>query len=174
MKRLLLLRHAKAAQDAGEGDHARPLADRGRKDAGHMGHAMDVRGYLPDSVICSTSHRTTQTWDLLSVELAKSPAIEFRKELYLASPRQIVEQVHQTGDGVRSLMVIGHNPGIQECAIRLARRPVSKSEAHKLEDMREKFPTCAVAILDFDTESWSDVTGGGILLEFIRPRDLRD
>lgn len=174
MKRLLLLRHAKAAQDVGEGDHARALTDRGRRDAALMGHAMDVRGYLPDSVICSTSQRTTQTWDLLSVELAKSPPVAFRKELYLASPRQILEQIHQTDAAVRSLLVIGHNPGMEECATRLARKPVSKSESHKLQDMREKFPTCALAVLDFDAEAWSDVTGGGILLEFIRPRDLRD
>jgi phosphohistidine phosphatase len=174
MKRLLLLRHAKTARDSGEGDHARVLTDRGRTDAARMGHAMDMCGYLPDSVICSTSQRTTQTWDLLSAELAKSPAAAFRKELYLASPRKILEQIHQTNDMVRSLLVIGHNPGMEECAIRLARCPVSKSESHKLEDMREKYPTCALAVLDFDAVSWSDVTGEGILLEFIRPRDLQD
>ena len=174
MKRLLLLRHAKAAQDTGGGDHSRALTDRGRKDAARMGHAMDIRGYVPDIALCSTSQRTKQTWELLSPELAKPVAVIFRKELYLASPRQILEQVQQTEDGVRSLLVIGHNPAIEECAFRLARRPASKSESHKLEDMREKFPTCALAVLDFDAEAWSDVTGGGILLEFIRPRDLRD
>jgi phosphohistidine phosphatase len=70
-------------------------------------------------------------------------------------------------------MVVGHNPGIEECAIRLARNPASKAESHKLQDMREKFPTCALTVLDFDVESWSDASSGGILLEFIRPRDLK-
>lgn len=174
MKRLLLLRHAKAAQDTGEGDLARVLTDRGRTDAAHMGHAMDVRGYLPDAVICSTAQRTRQTWAVLSAELAKPSAVSFRKELYLASPRQILEQVHQSEDAVDTLLVVGHNPGMQECALRLARRPLSKSEGHKREDMREKFPTCALAVLDFDATSWSDVTAEGILLEFLCPRDLRD
>jgi phosphohistidine phosphatase len=171
MKRLLLLRHAKAAQDSGDGDHARVLTDRGRGDATRVGHLMNVRGYFPDFTICSASQRTRQTWELLSSELTKPSAVSFRKELYLASARQILEQIHKTEDTVHSLLVVGHNPGIAECAIRLARRPVSKSEARKLEDMRTKYPTGALAVLDFDTGSWGDVTGGGIMLEFIRPRD---
>jgi phosphohistidine phosphatase len=173
MRRLLLLRHAKAAQDTGEGDHARALTERGRQDAAHIGRAMDVRGYIPGFALCSTSRRTTETWEIIGPELAKPPAVRFTKDLYLASPRNILGQIQQTEDGVQSLLLIGHNPGIGECAARLARKPVSKAESHCLEDLREKFPTCGLAVLDFDVESWSDVTGGGILLEFIRPRDLR-
>jgi phosphohistidine phosphatase len=174
MKRLLLLRHAKAAQDTGEGDHDRPLTDRGRKDAARVGHAMDVRGYGPDSVLCSKARRTMETWQRLSPELVRAPAPEFCKELYLASPKTIVGRIQHTPSHVTSLLLLGHNPGIEECALRLARTPVSKAEARHLQEMKEKFPTCALAVLDFDVESWSDATGGGILLEFIRPRDLRD
>jgi phosphohistidine phosphatase len=173
MRRLLLLRHAKAAQDSGEGDHARALTERGRQDAVHMGHAMDTRGYIPNLALCSTSRRTMETWELIGPELAKSPEAEFTRDLYLASPRNILRQIQQTRDGVKSLLLIGHNPGIEDCAARLARKPASKAESHNLETLREKFPTCALAVLDFDVESWSDVTGEGILLEFIRPRDLR-
>ncbi len=173
MRRLLLLRHAKAAQDTGEGDHARALTDRGRQDAVHMGHAMDTRGYIPNLALCSTSRRTTETWELIGPELAKSPEVKFTKDLYLASPKSIVGQIQHTKDDVKSVLLIGHNPGIEECAVRLARKPVSKAESQHLDTLREKFPTCALAVLDFDVESWSDVTGGGILLEFIRPRDLK-
>lgn len=174
MRRLLLLRHAKAVQDTGEGDHDRALNERGRKDATHMGHAMDVRGYLPDLVLCSDALRTTETWNLLSLELARPPKVEFTKALYLASPKSILAQILETAHAVKTLALVGHNPGIEECAIRLARKPLSKAESHKLEDMRAKFPTCALAVLDFEVESWSDARGGGILLEFIRPRDLKD
>lgn len=172
MRRLLLLRHAKAEQDSGEGDFARKLTDRGRGDAARMGHAMDTRGYIPNLVLCSSAARTTETWGLLSPELAKTPKVEFTKALYLASPKNIFEQIHLTPDDVKTLMVVGHNPGIAECTIRLARHPASKAESHKLEDMRAKFPTCALAVLDFDVESWSDAGSGGILLEFLQPRDL--
>ncbi|HSM94749.1 MAG TPA: histidine phosphatase family protein [Rhizomicrobium sp.] len=172
MRRLLLLRHAKAVQDSGEGDHARSLTDRGRRDAARMGQAMDTRGYLPDNVICSDSRRTIETWELLLPELARTPHVEFSKGLYLASPKHILALVRDAADDIRTLMLVGHNPGIEECAVCLARKPVSKSERHKLDDMREKFPTCALAVLDFDVESWSDATGSGILLEFVRPRDL--
>jgi phosphohistidine phosphatase len=173
MRRLLLLRHAKAAQDSGEGDHARALTDRGRQDAVNMGHAMDTHGYVPNLVLCSTSRRTTETWELIGPELAKSPEVGFIKDLYLASPKSILGLIQQTRDSVKSLLLVGHNPGIEECATRLARKPASKAESLHLDTLREKFPTCALAVLDFDVESWSDVTGGGILLEFIRPRDLR-
>lgn len=174
MRRLLLLRHAKAVQDTGEGDHARALNERGRKDAARMGHAMDSRGYIPDFVLCSNSRRTTQTWELLSPELAKMPRVEFAKSLYLASPKTILALIQEADESVETLMLIGHNPGTEECAAHLARKPASKAERHKLEDMREKYPTCALAVFDFEAQSWSDVSGGGILLEFIRPRDLKD
>ena len=172
MRRLLLLRHAKAVQDTGEGDHARALTERGRRDAARTGHALDTHGYIPDLVLCSNSRRTTETWELLSPEFARAPKVEFTKGLYLAAPKNILALVQRADESVKTLMLIGHNPGIEECAVRLARKPVSKAERHKFDDMREKFPTCTLAVLDFEVASWSDVSGGGILLEFIRPRDL--
>ncbi|HEX7726006.1 MAG TPA: histidine phosphatase family protein [Rhizomicrobium sp.] len=172
MRRLLLLRHAKAVQDDGEGDHARALTERGRKDAARIGRAIDTRGYIPDLVVCSDALRTTETWQLLSPELAKTPKVQFTKALYLASPKNILAQIQASPDDAKTLMLVGHNPGIEECAIRLVRKPASKAESHKLAQMREKFPTCALAVLDFDAESWSDAGRGGILLEFLKPRDL--
>lgn len=133
---------------------------------------MDTRGYIPDLVICSNALRTTETWQLLSPELAKTPMVQLTKALYLASPKNIAAQIEVSPDDVKTLMLVGHNPGIEECAIRLARKPVSKAESHKLAQMREKFPTCALAVLDFDVESWSDTGSGGVLLEFLKPRDL--
>lgn len=173
MRRLLLLRHAKAVQDSGEGDPARRLSGRGRADAALMGRAMNMRGYLPDLALCSPSRRTMETWDMLSPELDGVVEINFIKGLYLANPKNIVAAIQTAPDSARALLLIGHNPGMEECAVRLAREPVTRAEAKKLAEMREKFPTCALAVLDFDVETWRDVAGGGILLEFIRPRDLK-
>lgn len=173
MRRLLLLRHAKAVQDSGEGDPARRLTGRGRDDAALMGRAMNMRGYLPDLALCSPSRRTAETWELLSPELDGVREIKFVKGLYLASPKAIISIVQNAPASAKTLLLIGHNPGMEECASRLAREAASRAEAKKLKDMREKFPTCALAVLDFEAKLWREVEGGGIMLEFIRPRDLK-
>ncbi len=131
MRRLLLLRHAKAVQDSGEGDHARALSNRGREDAARMGHAMDNRGYLPELTLCSTSRRTIETWELLSPELVKKGRVVFARELYLAALKQILAAVKTVPDDVPALMLIGHNPGMEEAASRLARKPASKAGRRK-------------------------------------------
>lgn len=174
MRRLLLLRHAKAVQDSGEGDHARALNERGRTDSTVMGRALNARGYIPDLVICSNSRRTTQTWELLSPELARAPKVEFTRSLYLAPPKALLETIQDSFDSAKSLMLVGHNPGIAETANRLARKPRPGPEAEKADEMRAKFPTCALAVLDFDVASWRDVTGGGVLRDFIRTHNFDD
>ncbi|MGH6872805.1 MAG: SixA phosphatase family protein [Rhizomicrobium sp.] len=175
MKRLLLLRHAKAAQDGGHGDRDRELTPRGEANAARMGHAIDLTGYTPDLVLCSDSRRTVQTWEVLAPELAKAPPVDFRGDLYLAPHKLLMAAVREMLDAVDAAMVIGHNPGLEDLALRLARKPDTRAEAAKLEAMREKFPTCALAVLDFEIGSWSDLAPGeGILLEFLKPRELRE
>ena len=173
MLRLLLLRHAKAEQDSGEGDFARALTARGRDDAVKMGHALDTHAYIPDLVLCSPAKRTVETWELAEAELAKTPRVEFLKSLYLASPRKIFDAI--VAQGVSTLMVVGHNPGMEDIADRLSRKPQSKAEAEHRAAMRDKFPTCALAVLDFDAAAWSAIEPGtGLLSDFLRPRDLSD
>lgn len=173
MLRLLLLRHAKAEQDSGEGDFARALTVRGQNDAAKMGHALDTRGYIPDLVLCSSAKRTVQTCELLAPELAKAPRVEFLKSLYLAPPKKIFEVVRAMPESSKSLMVIGHNPGMEDLAGRLCRKPQSKAEAEHGAVLREKFPTCALAVLDFDVAAWRKIEpGSGALADFLRPKDL--
>jgi phosphohistidine phosphatase len=171
MLRLLLLRHAKAEQDSGEGDFARALTARGRDDAMKMGHALDTHAYIPDLVLCSPAKRTVETWELVEPELAKTPRVEFLKSLYLASPRKIFDAI-----GVQdapAVMVVGHNPGLEDLADRLSRKPEAKAEAERRETMRDKFPTCALAVLDFDAAAWSAIgPGTGTLTDFLRPKDI--
>lgn len=173
MLRLLLLRHAKAEQDSGDGDFARVLTARGRNDAVKMGHALDTHADIPDFVMCSSAARTVETFELLAPELAKSPRVEFLKSLYLAPPKKIFDVVRGTVENTKSLMVIGHNPGMEDLANRLCRKPRSKAEAERRELLREKFPTCALAVLDFDCDAWSKLEPGtGALTDFLRPKDL--
>jgi phosphohistidine phosphatase len=173
MLRLLLLRHAKAEQDSGEGDFARVLTARGRSDAAKMGHVLDTSAYMPDLIMCSSASRTVETLELLAPELAKAPRVEFLKSLYLAPPKKIFEAVRATAESTKSLMVIGHNPGMEELAVRLCRKPQSKAEAERSDVLREKFPTCALAVLDFDCGMWGKLApGSGALTDFLRPKDL--
>jgi phosphohistidine phosphatase len=173
MLRLLLLRHAKAVQDSGEGDFARGLTPRGRSDAVKMGRALDTHTYIPDLVLCSSSARTVETLELLAPELAKTPRVEFVKGLYLASPRKIFDLIVGAPQEAKILMAVGHNPGTENLADKLARKPQTKSEAKYHETLREKFPTCALAVLDFDVAEWSAIEPGtGALTDFLRPKDL--
>ncbi len=70
-------------------------------------------------------------------------------------------------------MVVGHNPGLERCALALAAVPLEKKLRKRYDVMDEKFPTCALAVIDFDVEKWRDVTPGrGDLDAFVRPKDL--
>jgi len=175
MKRLFLLRHAKTVQESGEGDHARVLTVRGRGDAGLIGRYIDTHGYLPDAVLCSTSARTRETCDILSGELARAPATDFTRGLYLASAKKMLSLIQDAPAAANSLLVIAHNPGTEELAANLARKPKSDAEMEKSEQLKNKYSTGALAVFDFDRKSWKNVgLGEGILLEFVRPKDLRD
>jgi phosphohistidine phosphatase len=171
MKRLLLLRHAKAEQ-AGKDDHARKLTGRGRKDAARMG-AWLHKNYAIDLVLCSTSARTRETWELVAAELGETPKVEFVKALYLAPVRTMLELVQSASDGASIALVIGHNPGTEETASALVRPATKKDEQKRLDTLKEKYPTAAVSALTFEIDSWRDLkVASGTLAEFVRPKDL--
>lgn len=172
MKRLLLLRHAKAEGQAAD-DHKRALIDRGRKDSARMGRFLRDEVYIPDLVLSSDSRRTRETLDILMPELGARVAVQFQHELYLAEPEVILSAIRRVPDKVGVLMVVGHNPGLEQCALVLASVPFEKKTRKRYDTMDEKFPTCAVAVIDFETGSWRDVTPGrGDLDAFVRPKDL--
>src|SRR5277367_7059969 len=112
MKRLLLLRHAKAiAGTTKSGDHGRPLNERGKLDAPRMGIAMQHKRYLPDRVLCSTAKRTLETWEHVAPELDNAPETEIVEALYLAPWRVIAGTVRGIGASANTVLVLGHNPG---------------------------------------------------------------
>lgn len=172
MKRLYLLRHAKAVPaEPALDDHDRALAVRGMHDASAMARYMRKNGFIPELVLSSNSARTHQTTELVLREFeARS---DYRGTLYLAEAGKILALVQATPADVASVMVVGHNPGMEDLANLLAREPVRRKERVRRDVLEEKFPTAALAVLDFDIAKWRDIRPGeGALVDFVRPKDI--
>ena len=172
MKRLFLLRHAKAQPaDGSIEDFDRTLLLSGMQDASAMARYLRKADHRLDLILCSASARTTQTAELVLQEMESQ--VEYRDNLYLAEAAKLVAAVRGAPAAVTNLMLVGHNPGMENAATLLAREPVRRKERARHEALEEKFPTCALAILDFDVGRWRDVEQGtGKLVDFVRPRDL--
>jgi len=175
MKRLLLLRHAKAERDSENGDQGRKLNARGRDDSARMGAFLHVKGWTPDCVLSSPSARTAETWELVAAELPQAADAQFLDALYLASWKAMLNLIrHHADDDAKTLLVIGHNPGLEELALALAQRPDSEEMRAQLGAMREKFPTCALAAFDCDIAHWRELAGGACALAaFVRVKELK-
>jgi len=172
MKRLFLLRHAKAVPaESGVEDFERTLMLSGMQDAGAMARYLHKSDYAVDLILSSSAARTAQTTELMVQQLECE--VEYRDALYLAEPAKILAVVRGAPAVVPSLMMVGHNPGLEALATLLAREPVRRKERARHEALEEKFPTCALAILDFDVGRWRDIAPGtGKLVDFVRPKDL--
>jgi phosphohistidine phosphatase len=162
MRTLYLLRHAKSSWDAPSlADHERPLAPRGRRDAKRIAKHLRSRGIQPELVLCSTAVRTRETLDALGLDA------EFEDGLYAAPSGGLLARIRRVPDAVASVMLIGHNPGLQQLALQLA------SAGDEVEPLREKFPTAALATLAVDGR-WSDLAAGGArLTDYVVPKQLR-
>jgi phosphohistidine phosphatase len=160
----MLLRHAKSDwPDVPDRD--RPLAKRGRRDAPAMGRWLREHGYVPDIVVCSVAERTRQTWALLAPELGGSPSVTFEPRAYAASVLTLFYLVGELPGPCRAALLIGHNPAISELATSLA-------EPGPDHDAGIRFPTAAVAVLEF-TGDWADLAPGQAhLKDFAVPADL--
>lgn len=174
-KTLLLLRHAKSSwSDPSLADFERPLNERGQKAAPRMGAYLRRQALLPELVLCSAARRAAETWELAETALTKSevasvPAKHLRS-LYLAPPSRILAALRRLPDEIDRLLVIGHNPGMEHLAARLA-GPGSKSKPSRL--LETKFPTAALAELRFEAQTWKQLEpGGGRLVRFVTPKDL--
>ncbi|HEX4080470.1 MAG TPA: histidine phosphatase family protein [Rhizomicrobium sp.] len=175
MKRLLVLRHAKAAAHDEKHDKERALVERGREDAARMGRAMRERGYLPDLVLCSSATRTVETWEHVAPELRTRPETEFLDALYDAAENTILACIHAVERSAPALLYIGHNPGLERFARMLVRSPVDSDERRRAGALAQKFPTAALAVLDFDSAEWAAIERTtGRLSDFIMPAELKD
>ena len=211
-RRLVLLRHAKSAWPDLT-DHDRPLAGRGRGDAPAIGRWLRETGCVPDLVWCSTAERATQTWQLAAAELGADPPVSYEPRMYGATGGELANLVRQAPPRAKTLLLVGHNPGIQELAVTLSaadgdtagdrdastagdrepsttgdrdastagdREPstagdaaVGLEAAAALDRLARKFPTAALAVLEFGG-GWPDLSAGSArLVSFVVPRELR-
>lgn len=170
MLTLFLFRHAKSDwSESHLTDRERPLSARGRQAAPSMGAYMARHAIAPDLVVSSTSVRTRQTCALAFAAFAAPPPIRFEQALYLASAATIIDLVQRTPPDVRGVMIVGHNPGLQDVALAL----VGSGDTVARAAISAKFPTAALATITFDRERWPDVRpGGGRLVGFMTPRRL--
>jgi phosphohistidine phosphatase len=166
--RLLLLRHAKSSWDEPDlPDAERPLAPRGRRSAAALGARLARRRLRIDRVLCSPSRRTRETLALLDLD----PAIpvSFADALYLASARMLLTQLRRLPPRVRTVLVIGHDPGLEHLVQSLAKDGRPKA----LRRFAPGFKTGALAELRIPDEGWRALRPGSAILErFTRPKDL--
>ena len=170
MLRLFLLRHAKSSwSDPSLHDFDRPLNKRGKKDAPKIAQAMKERGYQPDRILCSSSQRTKETLAGVIPSLSGEVSLHLLDSLYEGNAPDYLALLRQHAKDSRNLLLVGHNTGLQEIAIRL----IGHGDFLLRSELETKFPTGALAILDFSCDSWHDVNDGqGTLVDFIKPRDL--
>jgi phosphohistidine phosphatase len=167
MKRLYLLRHAKSSwKDTSLSDHDRPLAARGRGAAKAIARHLRDHDLEPELVLCSTARRARETLDRILPGLG-APTVELEHDLYAASADALLQRLRRVPDTLASVMLIGHNPGLQDLALDLAR------PAPTLSELATKFPTAALATLEFRASSWQELDHEtGEIVALVRPRDL--
>jgi phosphohistidine phosphatase len=170
MRCLLLMRHAKAERlEAGQSDFDRVLAPRGRTDAKTIGAYLVRHRSIPDRAVVSPAARTRETWTLASGAFGQMPPASFEDRLYGASPAAILDVIKQTADSVGTLLVIGHNPGLQELVAML----IATGNVEARERLGREFPTSALATISFAVENWKAVHArGGRLEHFVTPKWL--
>lgn len=170
MRRLLLFRHAKAERsEPGMEDRARRLVERGQKDAATVGAYMASHALIPDRVITSPSSRTQETWKFAAPAFKPAPAVISAERLYNAAPHDVLGVIKGAPAAAKSLLIVGHNPGLHAVALML----VASGDIESRERLREKMPTCGLAIIDFAFDDWAKLhLQSGRLERFVTPKLL--
>jgi phosphohistidine phosphatase len=171
VRHLWLLRHGKAASDApwGGGDRERPLTARGRRDATALGKRIfkeqpplgleDVA--TPDLAICSAAVRTRQTAELVVKAVGSRVPIDSYRSLYEADSDVMLEYIREIDEGVKSALVVGHNPTVFQLVWELLGATEEGGGARDRATLESHgFPTCALAMVTLHVAAWEDVTHG--------------
>jgi phosphohistidine phosphatase len=169
VKTLYLLRHAKSAwDDSSLDDFDRPLNERGRTTATRMGAFLARERLVPATVVCSAACRAVETWARIAPAL-EHPEARVETDLYGASCDDILSIARELPATAESALLVGHNPGMGDTALRLA----GAGDPRLIERMERKFPTCSLAIITFEVAEWEEVAEGrGRLERFVRGRDV--
>ena len=154
MLTLILLRHAKAELGSMTlPDDERALAPRGRKDAPRIGAFLTSAHLIPDLVLCSTAQRARETWALVAPALA-AVDMQFESQIYEASSVRLLAIVRRTPPPVSRLMLVGHNPGLED----LAHDLVQEGDPTAMARLDRKFPTSGLAVLTWPHDTWAQIT----------------
>ncbi|WP_339909912.1 histidine phosphatase family protein [Symmachiella dynata] len=162
MKDLFIVRHAKSSWDAPElSDHDRPLNRRGKRDAPRMAQWLFEYGRIPDRIVSSTAKRARKTAEEIANRCGVAERLELNRELYFGDPESWVELLRNTETEVVCVMLVGHNPGVEDFL-------------EQLTGQYERLPTAAIAHVELPVESWRDISieGGGRLVTVQRPKEL--
>jgi phosphohistidine phosphatase len=160
MKTLLLLRHAKSSwNDPNLADFDRPLNERGFAAAAFMGEMVGSRVLVPEAIVCSPAKRAVQTAEILKATSELGAPVRLDERIYEASPQTLHLVASQFGNELSSVMMIGHNPGLEGFIVFLT-------------GSVEPMPTAGLAVIEIAVDVWSDLqNGAGRVVEVIRPKD---
>ncbi len=165
--RVYLLRHAHSAWAVpGERDFDRALDARGRAEAERVASAMALNGFRPAQVLCSPAVRCVETWRIVAEKLDRSPELHLRVELYARGHEAYIDLIAATAG--TAVLVVGHNPMIDEAARSLASRDGKALDG----PLASGFPTGGLAVIDLPGELASAGAGDGHLAAFLAPNDL--
>jgi phosphohistidine phosphatase len=156
-RKLVLIRHAKSAWPDDVDDSDRPLADRGRRDAPAVGQWLRKRGLPIELVLCSPAVRARRTWELAAPEVPAEPVLKHDDRIYAASARELLAVIREVPTAVMTVVVVGHNPGLEDLAQLLTGEPA-------------ELKTASIAILA-SSAPWSEVGESWATVEtFAKPR----
>lgn len=166
MKRIYLLRHAKAEwDDENPSDYARPLSPEGRDEALVMGEYMRKASMIPDAVLCSPARRTRETLETVGENLVM-PVPVFETTIYESGCTDLLYRLRDVRDDAASVLLIGHNPAVSVLFNLLLQKK------KRTPDSRD-FPTCSLGVLSCEIDHWKELASNRCnLLLFVRPQDL--
>ena len=169
-RRLLLLRHAKSSwSDAALDDRERPLNGRGERAAAVMGTYLAQRGALPSLVLCSSAERARQTARRVLGCLDAEPEVRFTDALYGASANEALALLRAVSPSISCVLVIGHNPCVEDLALALAGSGTEKALAR----LDRGLPTSGLAELELDEGGWASLAPGSCrLVDYATPKEL--
>jgi len=164
LKTLLILRHAKSSwRDSELADHDRPLNKRGKQDAPRIGNLLRREDLVPDLIVSSSAKRAHKTAELVIEASGYEGELRLDDELYAADPEGILDALQSLADDYERVMVIGHNPGLEELL-------------ELLTGEWQRLPTAALAQVKLRLDSWQDLEEDtqGKLVNLWLPRQLAD
>ncbi|WP_328322561.1 histidine phosphatase family protein [Kribbella sp. NBC_00382] len=163
---LVLLRHAKAVPPESMPDLERPLADRGRADAAAAGRYLVAQGIEAELVLCSPSIRTRETWQYAAEAGALATDVWYDRRIYSAGTDELLEVIYDVPVEVRTVVMVGHAPGIPWLADELALNGTSPNRV----ELTQKYPTSGLTVLH-TTSRWADLAADDAdLVDYVIPR----